>query len=111
LERGAGLVIFSDVSQDLLDESKRLATELGAADRCRFVVAAADDLSPIGDESVDVVTTRSVLIYVEDKARAFREFYRVLGPGGRSRCSSRSTASTASAEHTKQATSRNSTIA
>src|SRR5436190_24368064 len=69
LERGAGHVIFSDVSQDLLDESKRLATDLGVADRCRFVVAAADDLSPIGDESVDVVTTRSVLIYVEDKAR------------------------------------------
>jgi arsenite methyltransferase len=30
-----------------------------------------------------VVTTRSVLIYVKDKAAALREFYRVLGPGGR----------------------------
>jgi arsenite methyltransferase len=29
------------------------------------------------------VTTRSVLIYVEDKARAFEEFHRVLRTGGR----------------------------
>jgi arsenite methyltransferase len=32
---------------------------------------------------VDVVTTRSVLIYVKDKPGAMREFYRVLKPGGR----------------------------
>ena len=30
-----------------------------------------------------VVTTRSVLIYLKDKAVALREFYRVLKPGGR----------------------------
>lgn len=32
---------------------------------------------------MDVVTTRSVLIYSKDKRQAFREFYRVLRPGGR----------------------------
>jgi arsenite methyltransferase len=32
---------------------------------------------------VDVVTTRSVLIYVRDKRGAFSEFHRVLKPGGR----------------------------
>jgi arsenite methyltransferase len=83
LERGAGLVIFSDISQDLLDKSEQLAEELGVLDRCRFVRAGADDLSPIGFQSVDVVTTRSVLIYVREKARAFQEFFRVLRPGGR----------------------------
>jgi arsenite methyltransferase len=83
LERGAGFVIFSDVSQDLLDESRRLADELGVAERCRFLRAAADDLSGVPDESVDVVTTRSVLIYVAAKERTFREFHRVLRPGGR----------------------------
>ena len=37
----------------------------------------------IADASVDVVTTRSVLIYVKDKAAALRAFYRVLRSGGR----------------------------
>jgi SAM-dependent methyltransferase len=52
-------------------------------ERTEFVCAPAQDLSPISDESVDVVTTRSVLIYVDEKDRAFREFHRVLRAGGR----------------------------
>jgi SAM-dependent methyltransferase len=47
------------------------------------VLAPADRLAGIRDASVDVVTTRSVLIYVQDKAAAFREFRRVLRPDGR----------------------------
>jgi arsenite methyltransferase len=82
LDRGAGLVIFSDISQDLLAECRRLAGELDVMRRCRFVRASASDLSPIHSRSVQVVTTRSVLIYVPDKGRAFSEFYRVLRPGG-----------------------------
>jgi arsenite methyltransferase len=78
-----GRVIFSDLSQDLLDHDEGLAEELGATDRTEFVRTAAEDLSVIPDASVDVVTTRSVLIYVRDKARAFREFHRVLNAGGR----------------------------
>jgi SAM-dependent methyltransferase len=83
LDRGAGLVIFSDISQDLLAECRRLAGELDVMRRCRFVRASASDLSPIHSRSVQVVTTRSVLIYVPDKGRAFGEFHRVLRPGGR----------------------------
>ncbi len=83
LERGAGAVILSDVSTDLLDFCRAAAAELGVLDRCRFVEAPAEDLGPIDDESVDVVTTRSVLIYVKDKAAALAEFARVLRPGGR----------------------------
>lgn len=79
----SGLVIFSDISQDLLDHCRMLASQMGVRDRCQFVRAAADDLAAIPDGSVDAVTTRSVLIYVKDKARAFAEFFRVLRPGGR----------------------------
>lgn len=83
LKRGAGHVVFSDISQDLLDLCRERAEAEGVADRCSFVRAGADDLAGVADASVDVVTTRSVLIYVADKARAFAEFMRVLRPGGR----------------------------
>jgi arsenite methyltransferase len=83
LDRRAGEVVFADVSRPLLDDCRQLAEQAGLLERCRFVEAPAEDLSPIDDESVDVVTTRSVLIYVKDKARAFAEFRRVLRPGGR----------------------------
>jgi arsenite methyltransferase len=78
-----GRVIFSDISRPLLDRCRSLATEMGVSDRCDFVEARAEDLRPIADDSVDAVTTRSVLIYVADKTAAFREFHRVLEPGGR----------------------------
>ncbi|MGH2559510.1 MAG: class I SAM-dependent methyltransferase [Thermomicrobiales bacterium] len=78
-----GTVILSDVSQDLLDHDRALAEQMGVVDRCRFVRAAAEDLSSIEDASVDVVTTRSVLAYVKEKQRAFAEFARVLRPNGR----------------------------
>jgi ubiquinone/menaquinone biosynthesis C-methylase UbiE len=83
LERGAGAVVFSDISRDLLDFCREAAEELGVSERCRFVGASADDLAGVEDESVDVVTTRSVLIYVSDKGASLREFARVLRPGGR----------------------------
>ncbi len=83
LERGAGSVVFTDISDDVLEVCRRLAGELNALERCRFANASADDLSAIPDASVDVVTTRSVLIYVKSKEQAFSEFHRVLRPGGR----------------------------
>jgi ubiquinone/menaquinone biosynthesis C-methylase UbiE len=79
----SGQVIFSDISQDLLDHCAELARALGRAGQCTFLRAPADDLAVLADASVDVVTTRSVLIYVAAKPRAFQEFYRVLRPGGR----------------------------
>jgi arsenite methyltransferase len=78
-----GQVIFSDISQSLLDHCQALADQISPLSRCRFVRASADDLSPFADASVDVVTTRSVLIYVAAKQQVFQEFYRVLKPGGR----------------------------
>lgn len=74
LERGAR-VIFSDVSAACLDDCRALAGEAAS-----YHLAGAEEL---GEISADVVTTRSVLIYVPDKQRAFDEFFRVLRPGGR----------------------------
>jgi arsenite methyltransferase len=80
-----GRVIFSDVSEHLLERCRELAAEAGILERCEFVASSAEDLAPIADRSVDVVTTRSVIIYVPlgDKPRVFEECFRVLRPGGR----------------------------
>jgi ubiquinone/menaquinone biosynthesis C-methylase UbiE len=83
LERGAGHVVFSDISDDLLDFCRETAEALGFGERCTFVRGAAEDLGAVEDSSVDVVATRSVLIYVAEKERAFGEFFRVLRPAGR----------------------------
>ncbi len=75
-------VIFSDISQDLLNHAEDLGQEMGVEARCQFVRAAAEDLSMLASGSVDAVTTRSVLIYVTEKQKAFHEFHRVLKDGG-----------------------------
>jgi arsenite methyltransferase len=74
-----GRVVFSDVSADLLDECRRTA----AGDAwCSFVRAGAEGLAGVPDGSVDVVTTRSVLIYSARRSRARMESYlaTVSGP-------------------------------
>jgi ubiquinone/menaquinone biosynthesis C-methylase UbiE len=73
-----GSVIALDVSVDCLEELRAACEDA----RVAYLVGDAEVL-PLPDESVDVVTTRSVLIYVREKAVAAREFFRVLRPGGR----------------------------
>lgn len=79
----SGRVIFSDVSDELLDQCRQAAEAAGVTDRCEFVHAALPHLDGLGDACVDVVVLRSVLIYVADKQAAFRHLHRVLRPGGR----------------------------
>lgn len=79
----SGTVIFSDISDALLDHVRETVRGRGALDRARFERTDAADLASIGHGTVDVVTSRSVLIYVTDKARALAAMHRVLRPGGR----------------------------
>jgi arsenite methyltransferase len=79
----AGRVIFSDAAPQMVGHCQAAVTAEGLLDRAAFLVASADELTGVPDHSVNVVTTRSVLIYVADKAAALREFHRVLRPGGR----------------------------
>jgi ubiquinone/menaquinone biosynthesis C-methylase UbiE len=76
-------VIVSDISHDLLEHAQIVAHELGLQNQCQFLHASATDLSALADASVDVITTRSVLIYVPEKQQAFNELYRILKPNGR----------------------------
>jgi arsenite methyltransferase len=73
-----GDVIAVDISVDCLEQLRAIAT----APNMSFLIGSADVL-PLPDATADVVLTRSVLIYVRDKAAAAREFFRVLRSGGR----------------------------
>jgi arsenite methyltransferase len=73
-----GDVLAIDVSVDALEEIRANSV---AANISYFVGRA--DVLPLPDATIDAVVTRSVLIYVDDKAEVAREFLRVLRPGGR----------------------------
>jgi arsenite methyltransferase len=73
-----GDVVAIDISVDALEELRANT----AAPNIAYFVGSADIL-PLMDESVDAVITRSVLIYVDDKAEVAREFHRVLRSKGR----------------------------
>jgi ubiquinone/menaquinone biosynthesis C-methylase UbiE len=78
----SGCVVAVDISADARAECRRLAEP--AADVAPVVYAVGDALQlPLASASVDVVMTRSVLIYLADKLAGIRELHRVLKPGGR----------------------------
>jgi ubiquinone/menaquinone biosynthesis C-methylase UbiE len=59
-------VMFSDVSQILLTQTQELAHDMHVLDRCQFILALAEDVQPITNVSINVVTTRSALAYLWD---------------------------------------------
>lgn len=78
-----GKVIFCDISDTLLDHCQTLARSRRVLERCQFLCAPVEDLSALPDGVASAVTIRSVLLYVQDKRKAFSEIYRVLKPQGR----------------------------
>jgi len=81
---GAALrVVLTDVSAYMLRHAESVAVRKNVHGQCAFVECTAENLKGIDDASADVVTTRAVLAYVADKGAAFREFHRILKPGGR----------------------------
>lgn len=75
--------MFSDISLESLEACREAATRLGIINMCDFVHTGLPALQAIPDQSVDVVTLSSVLVYVADKKIALANLYRVLRQGGR----------------------------
>ena len=73
-----GEVMALDISVDCLEELRASCED----PRVWYLIGSADVL-PLPDAATDVAMTRSVLIYVRDKAEVAREAFRVLRPRGR----------------------------
>ena len=73
-------VTVTDISPGMLDTLSATAEDLGI--EVETVVCEAENL-PFEDESFDLVLGHAVLHHIPDLDRAFREFDRVLKPGGR----------------------------
>jgi SAM-dependent methyltransferase len=74
-------VVGIDLSERMIEWSRRRAREERVESKVEFRTADVLDL-PFEADRFDVVFAESVLIFVEDKARAIRECVRVTKPGG-----------------------------
>jgi SAM-dependent methyltransferase len=80
-ERTGARVTGIDLTPAFIEAAVALSRMAGMADRVTFKVASALDL-PFGDASFDHATLLHVGMNIPDKARLFREAFRVLRPGG-----------------------------
>lgn len=74
-------VVGVDISEQMIAWSRRRAREEGVEDKVEFRTADVLDL-PFAVDRFDVVFAESVLVFVEDKARAIQECVRVTRTGG-----------------------------
>jgi arsenite methyltransferase len=74
-------VVGVDISEKMIEWSRRRAREERVGDKVEFRVADVLEL-PFEADRFDVVIVESVLIFVEDKPQAIRECVRVTKPGG-----------------------------
>ncbi len=70
-----------DINPYAVAIAQRNATESGLGDRFYAMLGDATNL-PFKDNFADLVVSRGMIPFVEDKAAVFREAYRVLKPGG-----------------------------
>jgi ubiquinone/menaquinone biosynthesis C-methylase UbiE len=76
-----GSVIGVDMTEEMIDKAADIAKCNGYTN-VEFRLGEIEEL-PVDDSSVDIVMSNCVINLAPDKAKVFREAYRVLRPGGR----------------------------
>ena len=74
-------VVGVDLSEKMVEWSRKRVARKGLADLVEFRVADAQEL-PFEDDRFDAVLIESVNAFIPDKPRAFAEYARVIRPGG-----------------------------
>src|ERR1700733_10940512 len=69
-------------TEEHCDAARELNAACGLSDRVRIMQASALDL-PLPDADFDRAYSHNVVMNIADKARVYREAFRVLKPGGR----------------------------
>ena len=72
-----------DIHEQGIAQARDRATLEGLEDRARFEVIDASATLPFGDATFDVVTCIDAINHFPDRLAVFREWHRVLKPGGR----------------------------
>ena len=77
----AGHVHALDINAEFIKRTQARAEAIGLAERITAQVLTTERL-PLPDAAVDRITARNTIIYVRDPVSTFKEFRRVLKPGG-----------------------------
>ncbi len=76
----SGRVIGVDMTEEMIVKARHNQAKLGYQN-VEFRFGDIEEI-PVADNEIDVIVSNCVLNLVPDKAKAFKEMYRVLKPGG-----------------------------
>ncbi len=78
----AGQVQAFDINADFVKRTRDRVAAEGLSERVT-VTHLQGDMLPLGDDSLDRLVIKNVMVYVDDPLASFREFLRVVKPGGK----------------------------